>query len=55
LVILQVGSEAEFAMVFGMLIAAIIWNLSTWWPGLPASSSHTLWAFLMSKSYLDLH
>ncbi|HYP58465.1 MAG TPA: inorganic phosphate transporter [Beijerinckia sp.] len=40
--ILQVGSEAGFAMVFAMLIAAIIWNLGTWWRGLPASSSHTL-------------
>ncbi|MGA3342611.1 MAG: inorganic phosphate transporter [Methylocella sp.] len=40
--ILQVGSEAGFAMVFAMLIAAIIWNLGTWWLGLPASSSHTL-------------
>ena len=40
--ILQVGSDAGFAMVFAMLIAAIIWNLSTWWLGLPASSSHTL-------------
>ena len=29
-------------MVFAMLIAAIIWNLGTWWLGLPASSSHTL-------------
>ncbi len=29
-------------MVFSMLIAAIIWNLGTWWLGLPASSSHTL-------------
>ena len=40
--IMQVGSEAGFAMVFEMLIAAIIWNLGTWWLGLPASSSHTL-------------
>ncbi len=40
--ILQVGSDAGFAMVFAMLIAAIIWNLGTWWLGLPASSSHTL-------------
>jgi PiT family inorganic phosphate transporter len=29
-------------MIFAMLIAAIIWNLGTWWLGLPASSSHTL-------------
>jgi PiT family inorganic phosphate transporter len=40
--ILQVGSEAGFAMVFALLIAAIVWNLGTWWFGLPASSSHTL-------------
>ena len=40
--ILQVSSSAGFAMVFALLIAAIIWNLGTWWLGLPASSSHTL-------------
>jgi inorganic phosphate transporter, PiT family len=40
--ILQVGSNAGFAMVFALLIAAIIWNLGTWYFGLPASSSHTL-------------
>jgi inorganic phosphate transporter, PiT family len=40
--ILQVGSSAGFAMVFALLIAAIIWNLGTWAFGLPASSSHTL-------------
>jgi PiT family inorganic phosphate transporter len=40
--ILQVGNSAGFAMVFALLVAAIIWNLGTWWLGLPASSSHTL-------------
>jgi PiT family inorganic phosphate transporter len=40
--ILQVGGSAGFAMVFALLIAAIIWNLGTWSFGLPASSSHTL-------------
>ena len=40
--ILQVGSGAGYAMVFALLSAAIIWNLGTWWLGLPASSSHTL-------------
>ena len=40
--ILQVGHGAGFAMVFALLISAILWNLSTWWFGLPASSSHTL-------------
>jgi PiT family inorganic phosphate transporter len=40
--ILQVGSGSGLAMVFALLIAAIIWNLGTWWLGLPSSSSHTL-------------
>ena len=40
--ILQVSSGAGFAMVFALLIAAIVWNLCTWWFGLPASSSHTM-------------
>src|SRR5712671_2958948 len=40
--ILQVGSGAGFAMVFALLIAAILWNVGTWYFGLPASSSHTL-------------
>ena len=40
--ILQVGSEAGFSMVFALLIAAIIWNLGTWYFGIPNSSSHAL-------------
>jgi PiT family inorganic phosphate transporter len=40
--ILQVSSGSGYAMVFALLIAAILWNLGTWWFGLPASSSHTM-------------
>jgi PiT family inorganic phosphate transporter len=40
--VLNVGSGAGFAMVFALLLAAIIWNLGTWYLGLPASSSHAL-------------
>ncbi len=40
--ILQVGSGAGYAMIFALLIAAIIWNLGTWAMGLPNSSSHAL-------------
>lgn len=40
--IMNVNSGAGFAMVFALLIAAIIWNLGTWFFGIPASSSHTL-------------
>ena len=45
--VLNVGSGAGFAMVFALLISAIIWNLGTWYFGLPASSSHTLVGAIM--------
>jgi inorganic phosphate transporter, PiT family len=45
--VLNVGSGAGFAMVFALLIAAIIWNLGTWYFGLPASSSHALIGSIM--------
>jgi phosphate/sulfate permease len=32
----------NIAIVLALLISAIIWNLATWWLGIPASSSHTL-------------
>ncbi len=40
--LLNVSSAHGLAMVFSMLLAAIVWNLGTWYFGLPASSSHTL-------------
>ncbi len=40
--ILKVSKGSGFAMVFALLMAAILWNLATWWRGLPASSSHTM-------------
>src|SRR6204780_4323656 len=45
--VLNVGSGAGFAMVFALLFSAIIWNLGTWYLGLPASSSHTLIGAIM--------
>lgn len=40
--ILNVGSAAGYAMIFALLLAAVLWNLATWYVGLPNSSSHTL-------------
>ena len=40
--ILHVGSNAGFAMIFALLLAAVLWNLGTWYVGLPNSSSHAL-------------
>ena len=40
--ILNVGSAGGYAMIFALLLAAVTWNLGTWWFGLPNSSSHAL-------------
>ena len=34
--------NATLLVVLSGVIAAIIWNLATWWGGIPSSSSHTL-------------
>src|SRR5262245_18484772 len=51
--ILEVGSSTGFAMVFALLIAAIIWNVGTWYFGLPASSSHTLIGSIMGVGIMN--
>ncbi len=40
--LVNVGSRGGTAMIFAILIAAITWNVGTWYRGIPASSSHTL-------------
>src|SRR5580658_3090342 len=45
--ILQVGSGAGYAMIFSLLLAAIVWNLGTWAFGIPNSSSHALIGSIM--------
>ena len=45
--ILQVGSGAGYAMIFALLVAAIVWNLATWAFGIPNSSSHALIGSIM--------
>jgi len=40
--ILKAGRGTGFSMIFALLVAAILWNLGTWYRGLPVSSSHTM-------------
>ncbi|MGA8940342.1 MAG: inorganic phosphate transporter [Acidobacteriaceae bacterium] len=40
--LLKISHGSGFSMVFAVLIAAIVWNLATWWKALPVSSSHTM-------------
>ena len=35
-------SEINLIVILSGVIAAIVWNLITWWQGIPSSSSHTL-------------
>src|SRR6478736_6365241 len=36
------GPEMVLTVIFAALVGAIVWNLLTWWLGLPSSSSHAL-------------
>ena len=38
----QINTSDMMVVIFSGLIAAITWNLLTWWFGIPSSSSHTL-------------
>lgn len=40
--LLNITSVHGMVLVFSLLTAAIVWNLGTWYFGIPASSSHTL-------------
>lgn len=38
----KIAKHATLEVVFSGILAAIAWNLLTWWYGIPSSSSHTL-------------
>ena len=51
--ILHVGSNAGFAMIFSLLLAAVLWNLGTWYVGLPNSSSHALIGSILGVGFAN--
>ncbi|GBR48610.1 anion permease [Acetobacter pomorum] len=51
--ILQVGSGAGHAMIFALLLSAIIWNLATWAFGIPNSSSHALVGSILGVGFAN--
>jgi PiT family inorganic phosphate transporter len=51
--VINSGSGAGFAMIFALLVSAIVWNVGTWYLGLPASSSHTLIGSIMGVGVAD--
>jgi PiT family inorganic phosphate transporter len=51
--ILEASTGAGFAMVFALLLAAVAWNLGTWYLGLPVSSSHALIGSIMGVGLVN--
>ncbi|GAN59081.1 phosphate transporter [Acetobacter cibinongensis] len=51
--ILQVGSGAGHAMIFALLLSAILWNLATWAMGIPNSSSHALVGSILGVGFAN--
>ena len=49
-----VGSNVPLAAVAAALVAAIAWNLLTWWRGIPSSSSHALIGSLLGAGIASL-
>jgi PiT family inorganic phosphate transporter len=46
----QGGIEITPAMIFAGLVGAVIWNLATWYVGLPSSSTHALFGGLIGAA-----
>lgn len=40
--LIEGSSSRAIVMVISLLLSGVVWNLGTWWMGLPVSSSHTL-------------
>ena len=43
--------ERTISLVLAVLLAAILWNLATWYRGIPCSSSHTLIGSLLGAGF----
>jgi len=47
------NSEVKLSVVLAALIASIVWNIITWWLGIPASSSHALVGGLVGAAVVE--
>ncbi|MCR3754984.1 MAG: metal phosphate:H(+) symporter PitA [Candidatus Westeberhardia cardiocondylae] len=50
--LMKINSIHELIMIFSMLLSAILWNLCTWYFGLPSSSSHTLIGSIIGITFI---
>ena len=46
------GIEISPTMIFAGLVGAVLWNLVTWYSGLPSSSTHALFGGLIGAAVL---
>ena len=46
-------TEIRLAVIMSALIASIVWNLITWWLGIPSSSSHALVGGLIGAAVME--
>ncbi|MES2674540.1 MAG: inorganic phosphate transporter [Pseudomonadota bacterium] len=53
--LLNITSSHGMVMIFSLLTAAILWNLGTWYFGIPASSSHTLIGSLLGVCFANAY
>ena len=51
--LIESSSVHSIVMVISLLLAGMIWNLGTWWYGLPVSSSHTLIGSILGVGLAD--
>jgi PiT family inorganic phosphate transporter len=56
-ILVQSNIHMSIALILSLVVTAIIWNLATWYFGIPCSSSHTLIGsiFGVSLAYYFLH
>ena len=47
--------DFDLIVILAAILAAIIWNLFTWWFGIPSSSSHTLIGGLIGAAIAKAH
>jgi PiT family inorganic phosphate transporter len=47
------GDEIQLSVTVAALVAAIVWNILTWWLGIPSSSSHALVGGLIGAAVVE--
>jgi PiT family inorganic phosphate transporter len=55
----NVGSPIGFSMIFALLLSALLWNVGTWYLGIPVSSTHSMIGAILGvglmNSFLSTH